>query len=59
LVDILDAEGRLARKRLVDEQLEAGNHQLVIGTDNMANGIYTLRIKLEDEIFHKKIVILK
>jgi hypothetical protein len=58
-VDILDAQGKLARVALVDSELATGFYKQVVEIENLAEGVYTVQIQIGEEIINKKLVVLK
>jgi hypothetical protein len=42
---------------LLEENLPAGNHSLLIDKNELASGVYMLQVKQKDEIIVKRLVI--
>jgi len=59
VIDMLDAQGRIVMKNVVNEYLKAGMHKHQVQLNNVAEGIYSLHIKQGDKLIKRKLVILR
>jgi len=45
--------------RLIDRELEAGNHQMTFDASHLPSGVYIYRLQAGDYVAHKKLMLLK
>ncbi len=45
--------------RVVDDQMEAGNHGVTVGGEDLASGVYFYRIRVNDFMSVKKMILMK
>lgn len=58
-LEVFDMLGRKVASLIHSERMAAGVHQVTFQADNLASGIYIYRLKVNDEMFTKKMLLLK
>ena len=56
-VAVLDVYGKIVLQKIDNERLSQGNHKRQISVDKLRSGMYLVRIKIEDKIVVKKMLV--
>ncbi|MBK8819668.1 MAG: cadherin-like domain-containing protein [Saprospiraceae bacterium] len=57
-IDLYDGASRFVTTLLKTERFEKGDHEIQLDLSNVKSGLYTLNIKMGDEIISEKLVVL-
>jgi hypothetical protein len=57
VIDLMNISGQIVSQSANRQELNPGSHKLDVPVDNLNAGIYFARIKIDDSIIIKKIII--
>ena len=58
-VSIWDADGKLVRANVLDQELKAGFHNNRVDISYLINGVYTVRVQIGSQVINKRLIVLK
>ena len=58
-VDLFNASGQLVRSSYTLQKLVEGTNMMSINLDRFTPGVYTIQVRMNEEIFTKKLIILQ
>ncbi len=58
-IDIFDATGKFIKTLMNDESKESGQHVLEVDISDLLNGVYNIKITIDDSVIDKRLIVLK